>query len=172
MLGFLTMAPEEDSEGRPGAADRLLSATAHALEARGLRLAGAVQDNLDRGEGRACDMDLRILGDGAVIRISQDLGNCAESCRLDAGAFAQAVGRAEAALARGADLVIVNKFGKQECHGRGFREFIAQALARGVPVLLAVPAGQWAAFHEFAGDLAQPVARDALIDWALAQTAA
>lgn len=116
-------------------------------------------------------MDLRILGDGAVIRISQNLGTCAEGCRLDTGALAQAVARAEAALARGADLVIVNKFGKQECFGRGFRDVIAQALAQGVPVLLSVPAEQLPGFHAFAGEMAQPVAPGAALDWCRARVA-
>lgn len=164
MLGFVTI---EDSVG---GADRLLAATAEALQSQGLRLAGAVQKNIDRG-ARDCDMDLRILGDaGPAIRISQSLGDCSQGCRLDTGALAQAVGRAQAVLAQGADLVIVNKFGKQECFGRGFREFIAQALEGGVPVLLSVPREQLAGFHEFAGDLAQPVAASAALDWCRAQT--
>lgn len=166
MLGYLTITDAA------GAADRLLSTTAAALQARGLRVAGAVQDNLDRGPDQACDMDLRILGNGTVIRISQNLGNLAEGCRLDTGALAQAVALSEAVLAGGADLVIVNKFGKQECYGRGFRGFIAEALAQDIPVLVSVPDAQLAAFHAFAGTLAQPVAPDAALEWCLAETRA
>ena len=72
-------------------------------------------------------------------------------------------------LAQGADLVIVNKFGKQECYGQGFRHFIAEALARGIPVLLSVPAGQLPDFQDFAGDLAEPVAPAAILDWCRAR---
>ena len=140
------------------------------MQAQGWRLAGAVQDNLDRGEEHACDMDLRILGDdGPAIRISQALGTCATGCRLASGALQEAVGRAEIVLAAGADLVIVNKFGKQECYGRGFRDFIAEALAQGVPVLLSVPPEQLAGFHEFAGELAEAIAPEAVLDWCHAQ---
>ncbi|MDT1060663.1 DUF2478 domain-containing protein [Paracoccus sp. CPCC 101403] len=161
MLGFVTI------DHRAGAADRLLAEIADALETGGLRLAGAIQVNLDHGPDRDCDMDLRILGDGddAPIRISQTLGTCSEGCRLDTGALARAVGRAEAVLAQGADLVIVNKFGKQEEFGRGFREFIASALAHGIPVLLSVPAEQLPAFHAFAGDMAEPVPPEGALDW-------
>lgn len=162
MLGFVTITAN-------GAANHLLAQTAATLEAQGLRLAGAVQQNLDRGADQPCDMDLRILGDGAVIRISQNLGVDAESCRLDSGALAQAVARAEAVLAQGADLVIVNKFGKQECFGRGFRDFIAAALAQGIPVLVSVPPEQLAGFHDFAEDLAEPVAETAVLDWCRAR---
>lgn len=165
MLGFVTITAE-------GAANRLLADTASTLEAAGLRLAGAVQQNLDRGTDQPCDMDLRILGDGSVIRISQNLGVDAESCRLDSGALAQAVARAEAVLARGADLVIVNKFGKQECFGRGFRDFIASALAQGVPVLVSVPREQLAGFHDFAQGLAEPLDEAAVMAWCQARTPA
>jgi NAD(P)-dependent dehydrogenase (short-subunit alcohol dehydrogenase family) len=164
MLGFVTIA-----EGF-GAADRLLAATAEALLARGLRLAGAVQHNLERGGGRECDMQLRILGTDAVIGISQDLGSCAQGCRLDGGALAQAVALAETALARGADLVIVNKFGRQEGLGGGFRTFIAEALAQDVPVLLSVAPEQLREFQDFAGELAEPVAPEAVISWCTSRT--
>lgn len=159
MLGYVTL-----DEGA-GAADRLLSGTAAALETDGLRLAGAVQHNLDRGAGRECDMQLRILGTDSVITITQDLGSCAQGCRLDSGALAQAVAQAETVLARGADLVIVNKFGKQECFGNGFRAFIAEAMARNIPVLLSVAEEQLPGFRDFAGDLAQPVQPGAALDW-------
>ena len=167
MLGFITV------NDMAGAANRLLADTATRLQAQGWRLAGAVQDNLDRGPDRDCDMDLRILGDdGPAIRISQALGTCATGCRLDSGALQEAVGRAEIVLAAGADLVIVNKFGKQECYGRGFRDFIAEALAQGIPVLLSVPPEQLDGFHDFAGDLAEKVAPGAILDWCHARKAA
>lgn len=158
MLGFVTIA-----EGA-GAADRLLTATAETLQARGLRLAGAVQHNIERAD-RDCDMQLRILGTDAVIGITQDLGSCAQGCRLDGGALAQAVALAESVLARGADLVIVNKFGKQECYGNGFRAFIAEALVQGVPVLLSVAPEQLPGFHAFAGALAEPVTPETTTLW-------
>ncbi|MCV2448713.1 DUF2478 domain-containing protein [Paracoccus sp. DMF] len=165
MLGFVTMTTGA------GAADRLLAATAETLQARGLRLAGAVQHNIERAD-RDCDMQLRILGTDAVIGITQDLGTCSEGCRLDGGALAQAVALAESVLAQGADLVIVNKFGKQECFGNGFRAFIAEALAQGIPVLLSVAPEQLAGFHDFAGELAEPVAPEAAMRWCETRTRA
>ncbi|MBD9529177.1 DUF2478 domain-containing protein [Paracoccus sp. PAR01] len=164
MLGFVTITDTA------GSADRLLAETARALAAQGLRLAGAIQKNIDRGPDQVCDMELRILGDdGPEIGITQDLGNCSEGCRLDTDALAQAVGRAEAALAQGVDLVIVNKFGKQESFGGGFRDFIAHALAQDVPVLLSVPTEQLDDFRAFAGDMAEEIVPSDLIPWCLAR---
>jgi hypothetical protein len=68
-----------------GATDELLEEAVARLEAEGVPLAGTVQTNSQR-EGRAkCDMDLRVLPDGPVLRISQDLGDSARGCRLDGG---------------------------------------------------------------------------------------
>nr|WP_316701829.1 DUF2478 domain-containing protein [Paracoccus thiocyanatus] len=167
MLGFVTIQDQT-----PGAGDRLLTAAAERLAAAGMRLAGAVQINTETSPGCDCDMDLRILGDdGLPVRITQSLGLGSQGCRLDTGALAQAVARTESVLARGADLMIVNKFGKQECFGRGFRETIARALAAGIPVLVHVPDEQLPGFHAFAGDLAQPVCADRIDDWCRARLA-
>ena len=150
----------------PGAADLLLGDIAATLAAEGLRLAGAVQTNHERGADCSCDMDLTVLGcDGAPVRISQSLGSGSQGCRIDSGALAVAAGRAAKVLDRGADLVIVNKFGRVEAEGGGFRDLIAQALDSGIPVLVAVPPKFQGAFTEFAGDLSQAVEPGAALDW-------
>lgn len=138
------------AEGR-GDMDLLLHDFAMRAMARGLRLCGTVQVNSDCGPDRACDMDVRVLPDGPVIRISQSLGPGARGCRLDPAALEQAVAAAEARLSAGADLVIVNKFGKHEAEGRGFRALIAEAVALGVPVLVGVNALNAPRLDEFLG---------------------
>lgn len=125
---------------------------------------GAVRRNLARGADRACDMLPRILGADRVIGITRDPGTCAQGCRLDTGAPAQAVALAGDVPVRGADPVIVSRFGQQECLGNGFHAVIAGALARGVPVLTPVARGQLAGFRDFAADPAQPVAPGAALD--------
>lgn len=160
MLGYISM------NGAPGEADRLLNNLAADLEMQGVRLAGAVQTNIDLGADCACDMELRVLGDeGPIVRISQSLGTESQGCRLDAGALETAVERARRALEAGAELVILNKFAKQESYGRGFRDVIALALDMGVPVLTYVPDEHVAAFTEFAGDFASPVAHQDAAVW-------
>lgn len=156
---------------RKGDGDRVLAALADRLAAQGLRLAGAVQENLDCGADRPCDMDLRLLGHGARVRISQSLGPMSQGCRLDADGVERAAGIAASVLAMGADLLIVNKFGKQEAEGGGFRQLIGQALSAGIPVLTQVKPVNRAAFDAFAGGLADPLPPDpqALEDWLAAQ---
>ncbi len=150
-----------------GALDPLLHEVAGAAAARGLRLAGIVQVNSDRPGCARCDMDAVVLPDGPVIRISQALGAQARGCRLDAEGLETAVAAAEARLAQGVDLLIVNKFGKQEAAGRGFRPVIAAALEAGADVLVGVNEMNLPALETFTGGAAEALDPDpaTLLDW-------
>ncbi|MBO6602336.1 MAG: DUF2478 domain-containing protein [Roseicyclus sp.] len=141
-------------------ADVLLCGLAARLEADGLRLAGTVQSNPARADGGRCDMDLRVLGGGPGIRISQSLGPGSRGCRLDLSALEGAVEEVRARITPDTDLVIINKFGKHEAEGRGFRPLIADALALGLPVLTAANALNRFAFDSFAAGLAETVPAD------------
>ena len=138
-----------------GATVSRLAEIAAGLTARGLRLAGTVQTNLERTKAHPCDMDLRVLPDGPVFRISQALGSASRGCRLDPGVLEDAVVEAARRL-DGADLLIVNKFGKLEAQGRGFVPVIVQALGAGIPVLVGVNGLNLPDFLAFAGGEAQP----------------
>ncbi|MDG3039899.1 DUF2478 domain-containing protein [Roseicyclus marinus] len=161
-----TMAP-----GR-GDTDLVLERLAAALAARGLRCCGTVQINSERAEAGPCDMDVRVLPGGAILRISQDLGPQARGCRLDPAALETAVGLVAAGLSSGADLLIVNKFGKHESEGRGFRSVIAEAVAMDIPVLVGLNALNRPAFESFAEGMAIGLPPDAaeLMDWAVRVT--
>lgn len=151
-----------------GDTDLLLAGLASDLSARGLRLSGTVQINTECPGAGPCDMDVKLLPDGPVLRISQDLGPSARGCRLDPEALEIAVGLVSARLDSGADLLIINKFGKHEADGRGFRDVIAEAAALDIPVIVGLNGLNRAAFDEFAGGLATqlPPDRDALVRWA------
>ena len=147
-----------------GANDRFLAQVAARLQDRGLKLAGTVQTNIERADRTKCDMDIVVLPDGPVLRISEDRGNLARGCRLDAGVLEQAVAGVSRAMP-GADLLIVNKFGKHEAEGRGFRPLIGQALAEGCAVLVGVNDRNLSGFLAFAEGMEQPVAPEAALDW-------
>ncbi|SMH50480.1 DUF2478 domain-containing protein [Maritimibacter sp. HL-12] len=132
-----------------GDTDQVLFSLAQDLMGRGLKVCGTVQINTEREKTDPCDMDLRVLPGGPDIRISQDLGGGAQGCRLDVGALEAAVGHVSAALEAGADVLIINKFGKHEAEGRGFRSVIAEALARDVPVLVGLNGLNRDAFEAF-----------------------
>ena len=142
-------------EGR-GETDRFLSAVADRIGQSGLRLAGAVQTNIHRADRLKCDMDLRVLPDGPTVRISEDRGMFARGCMLDHAALEQTVVEVWRRLG-GADVLIVNKFGKAESLGRGLAPVIAEALARGMRVLVGVNRLNLSDYLAFAGGLSEPL---------------
>ena len=160
MLGYVV------SQGA-GQGDALLAGVAHSLQARGWRLAGVVQMNVTFDPARPCHMDLQVLSGTEVVRISQYLGAGAAGCRLDAQSLEQAVGLVAGALRAAPQLLIINKFGKQEADGRGFRALIGEALQMGIPVLTSVSGANRAGFEGFAGGIGVEVAADpeALMAW-------
>ena len=139
-----TMAPGK------GDTDLLLYRLAETLKARGLTTCGTVQINTGRAGG-PCDMDVIVLPGGPTLRISQDLGLASKGCRLDPAVLETAVGLVSSRLNRDVDVLIINKFGKHEAEGRGFRTAIAEAIALGLPVLVCVNALNLEAFLEFVG---------------------
>jgi hypothetical protein len=134
----------------------------------GVRTVGAVRATDPAQPAGLCDSTLFLLPQGPTIRITQDLGAGSSACRMDAGALEDAVGLATARLeAEGTDFVILNKFGLSEAEGRGFRAFIAEALARDIPVLLGLSETHRAAFETFADGMATRLHPDetAIMDW-------
>ena len=156
-----------------GATDRLLAGLAASCLARGLRLAGVVQTNTACSDSYLCDMDVKVLPRGPGFRISQSLGREARGCRLDPAALEAAVGEVSKTLSPRPDLLIVNKFGKHEADGRGFRDIIAQCLIDGVPVIAGTNSLNLPAFQTFSDGLAEAVAPqdEALLAWAEAAIA-
>lgn len=92
------------------------------------------------------------IGSGIKQLISQPLGSGSRGCRLDLAALADVAGSLLAEMDAGADILILNRFGKGEAEGHGFRAVIETAYSKQIPVLTVVRdtyAGDW---REFAGD--------------------
>jgi hypothetical protein len=146
-------------QGR-GRIDALIAEVATLLAADGVRLAGTVQSNHERPDRRKCDMDLVVLPDGPIVRISEDRGDLARGCTLDSGALEQTVVAVQERL-DAAEVLIVNKFGKREAEGKGLVPVIAEAIERGLPVLIGVNGLNLAAFLMFAGEEVSALPTDA-----------
>ncbi|PVA11691.1 3-dehydroquinate dehydratase [Pelagivirga sediminicola] len=154
-----------------GGIDILLSGIASRLQAEGVPLAGIVKDlDHDSRFANGCDMKVRVLPAGPVIKITQDLGAGSDACRLDPGAIAEAVMRVEAGNLEGAKMFILNKFGPEEAAGRGFCAAIGTALEAGIPVLVGVSRANMDAFDAFSGGLATALAPqpETVLNWARA----
>lgn len=148
--------------------DGFLAEIAETLTHRGHRVRGALQTRGEvGGDCRCADMDLTTLGSNRVFRISQPLGNGARGCRLHPGALAECAAFIEGELDAGADLLILNRFGRGESEGRGFRDLIGKAIALGVPVLLAVRPTYADAWADFGAGLScdLPMTHAAVLAW-------
>lgn len=159
-LGVLVYDDNRDIDG-------LLVQCAQALAQLGFRLGGVVQSNPPRPGRRKCDMLLTDLSSGESTLLSCDQGDGANGCRLDLSALSGAALRVEQAVAAGVDLVIINKFGKQEAQGQGFRSAIAEALLCDIPVVFGVSRLNLDACLEFAGGRFTRLEAEpgAIVDW-------
>jgi len=135
-------------------ADALIARCAAALIAAGYRLGGVVQSNPHWDGRRRCDMYVKDLLGGDEVKISFDRGNEARGCRLDPAAFARIDAWVERAVLERVDLLIINKFGKEEARGRGLRPVIADALIAEIPLVIGVSTLNLCDFLSFVGDSA------------------
>jgi nucleoside-triphosphatase THEP1 len=131
----------------------LLGALAASASAAGYRVAGVVQVSV--AAERGCEgLALRDLATGEITAVSQDLGPGSAACNFDAGALADACGRVERAIAKGADLVVLSKFGKFEVARHGLTDAFHAAIWADVPVATAISFDALLAWELFAGPLA------------------
>lgn len=130
--------------------DRILETLAHSLSAEGLQLAGAVQHTASVPSSPRCDMVLEDLGTGGIHPIAVDPSIDVQGCRMEPGKIETLAILAGEAVDRGADLFVLNRFGKNEIAGRGYREVISEAVSRGLPVLVGVSAANVAKWEAFA----------------------
>ena len=146
--------------------DTLLADVAYALRSNGWKLAGAVQAPAAPRNSR-CEMTLEDLATGACIEMSDELGPTASGCRLDTEALEDSVGLATSSLDPATKFVVINRFGKRETDGRGFRSMIESAVAMDVPVLVGVKQVHLDAWKRFVGDepLVLPHDRGEILAW-------
>lgn len=138
--------PQDDVDG-------LLADFALELARSGERIGGIVQQNVKDGSGCQVGMQAIDLMTGAEVSICQPLGSGAMACKLDAAGLAEAAVAVTRAIAADVDLIVINKFSKQEAAGEGLRDEIADAIAAGIPVLTAVPEKCLEAWDDFTGGI-------------------
>lgn len=148
-LGSVAIAALTHGEGNR--IDVALLTIAERMKRQGHRLAGAVRARVSPpGEDR-CDLVLQDLSTSREFSMAQDLGAGSQACRLDDVALDAIAERITASLQEGADILIVNKFGKQEAEGRGLRGPIVTAVDRGIPVLVGLNSSRLESWNEFCG---------------------
>ena len=108
-----------------------------------------------------------LVHSGEELQLFQNLGACATGCRLDVGQLLDAGSQVARALEDGADIAIINRFGRQEREGKGLSYLIERALSADIPVVIAVPVHRFADWIRFAGGMSVKLRcdRDALDAW-------
>jgi Protein of unknown function (DUF2478) len=167
----VTMAPEAtefDAQcdlaalvyGRWDEPDRLLREFVQDLTLGGYRVVGLIQTRL--GDGAAA---VTVLPTGETIPLApgpDTLSRSSRPCDL-AGAAA----RMDALIRSGADLVIINRFGKLEAEGKGLIDEIVRALRIDIPVVVAVPEFRFAEWLSFCSGMGVklPCRTESLQSW-------
>ncbi len=157
-LGAIVYRPDE----RP---DQVLAQFADGLAADGFRAVGLVQQSRSVADGR--DLSVTLVHSGRQMRLFQDLGAGAKGCKLDVSQLLKAGADIDEALTEGADLLVINRFGKQELEGQGLLFLIDRALGEQIPVLIAVPEKRLASWIDFSGEMSVRLTCDlaALSGW-------
>ena len=144
--------------GRDQDPDAVLRDFASDLTARGYRAVGLVQT------GHHCvdapKLSAMLVHSGEELQLFQNLGTGATGCRLDVGQLMDAGAQVAGAIDGGADLVIVNRFGQQECEGKGLSYLIERALSADIPVVIAVPSHRFADWIKFADGMSVKLSCD------------
>jgi nucleoside-triphosphatase THEP1 len=136
--------------------DAVLRDFAADLSASGLRAVGMVQ------AGQCADSSLSavLLPSGEKLLLAQDFDPAAKGCRLDLARLQNAGERIAEAMGQGADVVIINRFGKRERDGKGLGYLIERALDADIPVVIAVANDRFNDWVKFAGGMTVKLARD------------
>jgi hypothetical protein len=141
--------------------DALVADFRRVAEARGARVGGLAQT--------PCESSIFVthIESGRRLDLMQDLGACAEGCRLDTAALAEAAGLLAQSLESRPDLLLVSRYGRIEAEGGGYLATIGAAAVEAVPTLVCVGAKYAEHWREFSGGLAEslPLTLAALTGW-------
>ena len=111
------------------------------LKDNGLTVGGLIQENRC---GDVSGVQLVDIRSQQKFDIWENRGLHASGCRLDESGL----------LYDRVDLVVINRFGRAESEGQGLRDYIAQAVDAGIPVLTGVREPYIEAWQLFHGGMA------------------
>ncbi|MEE9335155.1 MAG: DUF2478 domain-containing protein [Granulosicoccaceae bacterium] len=131
--------------------DEIIDRVISNLQDQGQLVAG-LRQRLIPGVDTGCGVRLEDIQTGELHRITQNLGNGSISCNIDTAAVERLALNQCSALNENINLLFVNRFGKQESEGRGFRGVMERAIELDIPVLTAVRKSSLQAWIDYGGD--------------------
>jgi hypothetical protein len=132
--------------------DAVLSDAMELLRSRGIRVAGLVQEFGALTLGGKRSMYVRDISSGERVRLDFPRGRGASGCVLDPDALARAASLLRLAISSRPDVLMVNRFGRQEAEGHGLRSELAEAVCAGLPTVLAVGRSLLTDWEKFVGE--------------------
>ncbi len=121
------------------------------LKDNGLTVGGLIQENRC---GDVSGVQLVDIRSQQKFDIWENRGLHASGCRLDESGLLYSAKVIEQAIHDRGDLVVINRFGRAESEGQGLRDYIAQAVDAGIPVLTGVREPYIEAWQLFHGGMA------------------
>jgi uncharacterized protein len=148
--------------------DLVLAEVVAALTRTGFQVIGATQS----GAGPSTDNSCREVFLSSIVGhdrypVIQNLGRTSRGCKINGAGLAACAGRIEEQINSRTDLLVVNRFGRSESMGGGFRTAIERALAMNIPVLTSVRTRYLEDWNTYVEGSAQHIAlstRD-ILDW-------
>ncbi|MFV0282665.1 MAG: DUF2478 domain-containing protein [Castellaniella sp.] len=148
------------------AADAVMRDYVADLRGRGHTVRGLLMARRPDGRlrGGRC---LRDVETGEIFEIFQDLGEGSQACCLDVSCLAAAAGTLRAAIQARPDLVVINRYGRQESEGGGFAQEFLASMVEEIPVLTIVAEEFLEDWRRFTGGMSAelPADMDRLRTW-------
>jgi glycosyltransferase involved in cell wall biosynthesis len=135
---------------------KLLARFAERRIQEGLRVAGVIEEPEGGVDCGICNsLVLRDTAGSTIIPITQNLGPGSSACKLDSAGLAAGCQAVVAAVERGADVVVLSKYGKVEAEGGGLLDAFRAAAEAGLPVITGVKPSFAEYFLDYAGGFSQ-----------------
>ncbi len=147
--------------------DAVLFASVDLLRSNGVRVAGLLQRFGEPLPGGKRSMYVEDLSSGERIRLDLPRGPEASGCTLDPDGLNRAACALRSAITQRPDVLMVNRFGKQEAEGHGMRAELAETVSSGLPTVVAIHQSlvvEWEKFLGEPGHLLQPEPTD-IVNW-------
>lgn len=149
--------------------DPLIAGVVHVLRAEGAAICGVLQHETANPGNCCASMYLENISNGLYLRLSQELGRGSQGCRLNPHALAESSGQLLLEMDEHPDLLVLNRFGKGEAEGHGFRAVLEKAYHLQIPVLIGVKETYRSAWDDFAGEFSRALKVDSrsVLEWCM-----
>ena len=147
-------------------ADVIIDHVVATLLAEGKKVVG-MQQRATGIHTTGCAAQLQNIESGEYHRITQTPDSESVSCNIDIEALEKVALSLAQSLNSDLDLVIVNRFSKQESSGGGFCPVIQRALELGIPILTVVNAQWQQRWHDYGAGhvITLPASHACVLEW-------